>query len=89
MIEEDTKGFPIIPDDSSASRVRELESELKSLRDQNRKLSEEKEDLQAQVINGGVIAGRNVLQNTASLSIADELNDLSEQQVNIPINNVS
>ena len=83
VIEEDTKGFPIIPDDSSASRVRELESELKSLRDQNRKLSEEKEDLQAQVINGGVIAGRNVLQNTASLSIADELNDLSEQQVNI------
>merc|ERR1712029_100364 len=38
------------------SRVRELESELKSLRDESRKLKEEKEDLQAQVINGGVNA---------------------------------
>eukprot|EP00093_Oithona_nana_P000135 00135.XXX_245_1468_1 [CDS] Oithona nana genome sequencing. len=63
------------------SRVRELESELKSLRDESRKLKEEKEDLQAQVINGGVNAGRMVLQNAASISIADELGSLSDNQV--------
>jgi len=62
------------------SRVRELESELKSLRDESRKLKEEKEDLQAQVINGGVNAGRMVLQNAASISIADELGSLSDNQ---------
>ena len=63
------------------SRVRELEAELKSLRDETRKLKEEKEDLQAQVINGGVNAGRMVLQNAASISIADELGSLSDNQV--------
>merc|ERR1711976_158420 len=62
------------------SRVRELESELKSLREESRKLQEEKEDLQAQVINGGVNAGRMVLQNAASISIADELGSLSDNQ---------
>lgn len=80
VISEDAKGFPISVSIES-SRIKELEAELKSLREQTRKLSEEKEDLQAQVINGGVIAGRNVLQTTASLSIADELNNLSEQQI--------
>ena len=34
-----------------SSRAKEMEAELKSLRDQTRKLKEEKEDLQAQVIN--------------------------------------
>ena len=63
------------------SRVRELESELKKIRDETRKLKEEKEDLQAQVINGGVNAGRMVLQNAASISIADELGSLSDNQV--------
>ena len=67
------------------SRVRELESELKSLREESRKLQEEKEDLQAQVINGGVNAGRMVLQNAASISIADELGSLSDNQVNIVV----
>ena len=33
-----------------SSRAKEMEAELKSLRDQTRKLKEEKEDLQAQVI---------------------------------------
>ena len=63
------------------SRAKEMEAELKSLRDETRKLKEEKEDLQAQVINGGVIAGRNVLQSAASISIADELGSLSDNQV--------
>ena len=63
------------------SRAKEMEAELKSLRDETRKLKEEKEDLQAQVINGSVIAGQNVLQNAASISIADELGSLSDNQV--------
>ena len=58
-----------------------MEAELKNLREETRKLKEEKEDLQAQVINGGVIAGRNVLQTAASISIADELGSLSDNQV--------
>lgn len=66
---------------AAISRVKEMENELKSLQNENRKLKEDKEDLQAQVINGGVIAGRNVLQSTASMSIADELGSLSDQQV--------
>ena len=66
---------------AAISRVKEMENELKSLQNENRKLKEDKDDLQAQVINGGVIAGRNVLQSTASMSIADELGSLSDQQV--------
>ena len=77
---KDAQGIPI---STEISRIKELESEVKSLREEARKLSEEKEDLQAQVINGSVIAGQNVLQTAASMSIADELNDLSEQQVSI------
>jgi Rab11 family-interacting protein 3/4 len=73
------------PESNVGSRAKEMEAELKSLRDQTRKLKEEKEDLQAQVefstINGGVIAGRNVLQSAASISIADELGSLSDNQV--------
>ena len=65
------------------SRETEMESELKKLREETRKLKEEKEDLQAQVINGGVIAGRNVLQTAASISIADELGSLSDNQVKL------
>jgi len=72
------------PESNVGSRAKEMEAELKSLRDQTRKLKEEKEDLQAQVefstINGGVIAGRNVLQSAASISIADELGSLSDNQ---------
>lgn len=75
---KDAQGIPI---STEISRIKELESEVKSLREEARKLSEEKEDLQAQVINGSVIAGQTVLQTAASMSIADELNDLSEQQI--------
>ena len=75
---KDAQGIPI---SNEISRIKELESEVKSLREEARKLSEEKEDLQAQVINGSVIAGQTILQTAASMSIADELNDLSEQQV--------
>ena len=39
------------PESNVGSRAKEMEAELKSLRDQTRKLKEEKEDLQAQVIN--------------------------------------
>ena len=77
---KDAQGIPL---SNEISRIKELESEVKSLREEARKLGEEKEDLQAQVINGSVIAGQNVLQTAASMSIADELNDLSEQQVRI------
>ena len=77
---KDAQGIPI---SNEISRIKELESEVKSLREEARKLSEEKEDLQAQVINGSVIAGQTILQTAASMSIADELNDLSEQQVSI------
>ena len=38
------------PESNVGSRAKEMEAELKSLRDQTRKLKEEKEDLQAQVI---------------------------------------
>merc|ERR1712223_1402927 len=75
---KDAQGIPL---SNEISRIKELESEVKSLREEARKLGEEKEDLQAQVINGSVIAGQNVLQTAASMSIADELNDLSEQQI--------
>ena len=39
------------PESNVGSRAKEMEAELKSLRDQTRKLKEEKEDLQAQVSN--------------------------------------
>ena len=76
---EQVKTSTINPEQNS--RAKEMEAELKSLRDETRKLKEEKEDLQAQVINGSVIAGQNVLQNAASISIADELGSLSDNQV--------
>lgn len=81
----DAKGLSntINHDMVTQSRVKEMETELKSMREEIRKLKEEKEDLQAQVINGGVIAGRNVLQTAASISIADELGSLSDHQVRV------
>jgi len=75
----DVHGNDVIQD-RPISREKEMEAELKNLREETRKLKEEKEDLQAQVINGGVIAGRNVLQTAASISIADELGSLSDNQ---------
>ena len=50
-ISEPIKNNSLNPESNVGSRAKEMEAELKSLRDQTRKLKEEKEDLQAQVIN--------------------------------------
>ena len=47
---EPIKNNLLNPESNVGSRAKEMEAELKSLRDQTRKLKEEKEDLQAQVI---------------------------------------
>ena len=48
---EPIKNNSLNPESNVGSRAKEMEAELKSLRDQTRKLKEEKEDLQAQVSN--------------------------------------
>merc|ERR1712029_877455 len=67
-------------------RVAEFDSEVRKLREENHKLSESNEELQAaSLLSRGVEQGKTLLSNYAavpssSLSIADELGGMSDFQ---------
>lgn len=72
---------PALPTTSSeAIRLEELHQELEDLRQTNKSLIEQNEELQAMVLTRGVEEGRNLL-NCTSNSLAQELGELSERQV--------
>jgi len=80
--------FSVSTEDRIGTRVVELESEIKSLKASNQKLTEANEEMQAQILNRGLEEGKAVLYNhdTAkanleSMSIARELEGLSDSQM--------
>jgi hypothetical protein len=65
-----------------------MESEIKSLKESNQKLTEANEEMHAQILNRGLEEGKAVLYshdtakaNLESMSIARELEGLSDSQV--------
>lgn len=72
---------PAMPTTSSeALRLEELHSELEELRQANKALIEQNEELQAIVLTRGVEEGRNLLNGTSN-SLAQELGELNDRQV--------
>lgn len=63
-------------------RLEELHQELEELRQAKKSLIEQNEELQAMVLTRGVEEGRNLLNGTSN-SLAQELDELNDRQVNI------
>lgn len=73
---------PALPTTSpEALRLEELHQELEDLRHTNKSLIEQNEELQAMMLTRGVEEGRNLLNGTSN-SLAQELGELNERQVN-------
>lgn len=76
---------PAMPTTSPETlRLEELHQELEELRQTKKALIEQNEELQAMVLTRGVEEGRNLLNGT-SHSLAQELDELNDRQVNIDI----
>jgi chromosome segregation ATPase len=80
--------FSVSTEDRMVNRVMEMESEIKALKETNRKLIETNEEMHAQVLNRGLEEGKAVLfshdtakANLESMSIARELEGLSDSQM--------
>lgn len=72
---------PALPTTSpEALRLEELHQELEDLRQTNKSLIEQNEELQAMMLTRGVEEGRNLLNGTSN-SLAEELGELNERQV--------
>lgn len=76
---------PALPTTSpEALRLEELHQELEDLRQTNKSLIEQNEELQAMMLTRGVEEGRNLLNGTSN-SLAQELGELNERQVMMKI----
>lgn len=74
---------PAMPTTSPETlRLEELHQELEDLRQAKKSLIEQNEELQAMVLTRGVEEGRNLLNGTSN-SLAQELDELNDRQVNI------
>lgn len=72
---------PALPTTSpEALRLEELHQELEELRQMNKSLHEQNEELQAMILTRGVEEGRNLLNGTSN-SLAQELGEMSDRQV--------
>ncbi|CAG0914025.1 unnamed protein product [Notodromas monacha] len=70
--------------ETTSSRLRDLEDELRRLREENKGLVEQKEELQAQLLSSGLDQGRELLNQSAlggEASLAMELEELSTDEV--------
>jgi len=64
------------------ARIAEMETEIRVLRDQNKRLHENNEELQAQMLNKGLEEGRTLLMNQAhNNSLAAEFEAMSENEM--------
>lgn len=73
---------PAMPTTSPETlRLDELHQELEELRQSKKTLIEQNEELQAMILTHGVEEGRNLLNGTSN-SLAQELNELNDRQVN-------
>ena len=72
---------PAMPTTSpEALRLEELHQELEDLRQSNKMLQEQNEELQAMVLTRGVEEGRNLLNGTSN-SLAQELCEMNSREV--------
>jgi len=66
------------------ARIAEMETEIRVLRDQNKRFHENNEELQAQMLNKGLEEGRTLLMNQAhNNSLAAEFEAMSENEVRL------
>lgn len=73
---------PAMPTTSPETlRLEELHQELEELRQAKKQLIEQNEELQAMVLTRGVEEGRNLLNGTSN-SLAQEIDELNDRQVN-------
>ena len=68
------------------SRLRELEQEIKGLRESGREMEKENEDLKGQILNRGVEEGKRILANghhgdRSGDSIEEEMKNMTDGQV--------
>ncbi|XP_036326688.1 intracellular protein transport protein USO1 isoform X4 [Rhagoletis pomonella] len=71
---------PALPTTSPETiRLEELHKELEEMRQRNKAMEEQNEELQAQVLTRGVEEGRNLLNGTLN-SLAQELEEMSQAQ---------
>ncbi|XP_036326679.1 intracellular protein transport protein USO1-like isoform X7 [Rhagoletis pomonella] len=72
---------PALPTTSPETiRLEELHKELEEMRQRNKAMEEQNEELQAQVLTRGVEEGRNLLNGTLN-SLAQELEEMSQAQL--------
>ncbi|CAB4054647.1 RAB11FIP3_4 [Lepeophtheirus salmonis] len=64
-----------------ASRISEMENEIRSLRDKNGSLQETNEELQAQMLNRGLEEGKILLNGPSDDSLAAEFEAMNEKRV--------
>ncbi|XP_059092928.1 rab11 family-interacting protein 4B-like isoform X3 [Tigriopus californicus] len=79
------KGGQIIEDDPlevMPSRIKELESEIRNLREDRRHLEEKNEELMGQILNKGLEEGKSILISTdaSKPSIDHEIQEMSDNQ---------
>lgn len=79
-------GGQLIEDDPlevMPSRIKELESEIRNLREDRRHLEEKNEELMGQILNKGLEEGKSILISTdaSKPSIDHEIQEMSDNQV--------
>lgn len=63
------------------ARISEMETEIRELREQNKRFQENNEELQAQMLNKGLEEGMNLLNNQPNNSLAAEFEAMSENEM--------
>lgn len=67
------------------ARIVDMEEELRLLREQNKTLNENNEDLQGQILNKGLVEGMRIIQETENSSLAAELEAMPENEMKIAL----
>lgn len=67
------------------ARIVDMEEELRLLREQNKSLNENNEDLQGQILNKGLVEGMRIIQETENSSLAAELEAMPENEMKIAL----
>jgi len=85
VVEDDGVGHVVIEHEASGdlpARIAEMESEIRSLREANKRFHENNEELQAAMLNKGLEEGRSLLNNPQHTnSLAAEFEAMSENEM--------
>jgi Rab11 family-interacting protein 3/4 len=63
------------------ARIADMETEIRILREQNKRMNESNEELQAQMLNKGLDEGMKIMQETHNSSLAAEFEAMSENEM--------